>query len=50
MGPKAIAEKKTLAGRKLDWIGWEIDLDTQTVRMAEHCFLKTAYLYFSIDA
>jgi hypothetical protein len=49
LGPTAVAHDKTFAEVKLDWIGWQFDLSTQTVCMAQHCFLKAVYYFFSVD-
>jgi hypothetical protein len=43
LGPGAVEEKKTRSGRCLDFIGWQFDLDTRTVSVARHNFLKTLY-------
>jgi len=49
LGSRAISTKKTFSGRKLDWIGWEIDLDAQTVSIAHHNLCKTLYGFFTVD-
>ena len=41
LGPFAVAEDKTLTGRALDFIGWNINLDTRMLGIARHNFLKT---------
>jgi hypothetical protein len=49
LGPGSVAHEKDLKGRCLDWIGYEINLDTRQVSMAEHCFLKAVYYFFSVS-
>lgn len=48
-GPDAIATSKDDSGRKIDFIGWAIDLDTRIVSIAEHNFRKTLYGFFIVD-
>ena len=43
MGDEAVADDKTEFGRKLDWIGWEFDLDSRSVSVARRNFMKTLY-------
>ncbi len=40
LGPDAVAEDKTAWSRRLVLVGWDIDLETETIRMAEHISLK----------
>jgi hypothetical protein len=49
LGPpeKTIAENKSESGRRLDIIGWSIDLDLRRVGLARHLFLKTLHGFFS---
>jgi hypothetical protein len=49
LGPGAVAHDKTFVGQTQDWIGWEINLLTQTVTIAEHCYLKATHLFFEVD-
>jgi hypothetical protein len=49
LGPKAMAEDKWECGRRIDFIGWSIDLDKQRVSIARRNFLKTLYGFFSVD-
>jgi hypothetical protein len=49
LGPTAVAHDKTFVGQTQDWIGWEINLLSQTVTIAEHCYLKATHLFFAID-
>ena len=41
LGPNAVEETKTMAGRAIEWIGWEFDIDTRVVSLARHNFLRT---------
>ena len=47
LGPEAIATDKNEAGRRLEWIGWDIDLDKQLVTLSKRNLLKTIYMFFS---
>jgi hypothetical protein len=49
LGKGAVEQSKTEMGRVLDWIGWKIDLNTQTVTIAEHNFLKTFHGFMTLD-
>lgn len=49
LGPHAISPTKNEQGRVLDWIGWEINLDTQRVTISESNLLRTVYAFFSFD-
>jgi hypothetical protein len=49
LGPDAWAVKKYELGRRLDWIGWSIDLDTQLVTIKRANFLKTLYGFLKVD-
>ena len=40
---------KTESGRRLDMIGWVVDLDLRSVSIAKHNFLKTFYGFMSCD-
>ena len=48
LGDDAVADDKTEKGRLLDWIGWQFDLDTMTVSIADHNFYKTLYGFLAI--
>ena len=48
LGDDAVASDKTKKGRVLDWIGWQFDLDTMTVSIADHNFYKTLYGFLVI--
>ena len=49
LGKFAISEKKTYHGPILDWIGWEVNLLTQTVTIANHNLYKTLYGFFKLE-
>ena len=49
LGKFAISEKKTYHGPILDWIGWEVNLLTQTVTIANHNLFKTLYGFFKLE-
>jgi hypothetical protein len=49
MGPGSISPKKTEFGRKLDMIGWSIDLDQRLVSLSEKNLFKTLFAFFSVD-
>ena len=49
LGDDAVAEDKTETGRVIDWIGWQFDLDTMTVSIADHNYYKTLYGFLSIQ-
>jgi hypothetical protein len=49
LGSKAVARHKWDSGRRIDVIGWTIDLDTLRVTIAKRNFLKTLYGFFSIN-
>ena len=44
-----MAEDKWETGRRLDVIGWTIDLDSMRVSIARRNFLKIVYGFFSLD-
>ena len=49
LGKFAISEKKTFHGPTLDWIGWEVNLLTRTVTIANHNLYKTLYGFFKLE-
>ena len=49
LGKFAISEKKTYHGPILDWIGWEVNLLTKTVTIANHNLYKTLYGFFKLE-
>jgi hypothetical protein len=49
LGPTAVADHKTLSGRRLDNIGYTPDLDLQRLTISRKNFLNTLYGYFSVQ-
>lgn len=49
LGPNAVADKKTEYGRRLEIIGYTIDLDSGLVTIARKNFLKAFYVFFEAD-
>ena len=49
LGEGAVAEHKTEHGRRLDVIGYTIDLDSRLVTISRKNFLKTLHGYYSVD-
>jgi len=49
LGSKAVAKHKWESGRRLDVIGWTIDLDKMRVTIARRNFLKTLYGFFAVN-
>lgn len=50
LGPNAVAEDKSKSGRRLDLIGYVVDLDTKSLSIARKNFLNTVYSFYTIDA
>lgn len=50
LGAGSMAEDKFDTGRQLDILGWEIDLDSMTVRTSERNFLKGMYWFWKVSA
>jgi len=48
LGPGTVANHKTLQGRKLDFIGWLVDLDTGLLGVSRHNFAKALYSFLAI--
>jgi len=48
LGSKAVAKHKWESGRRLDVIGYTIDLDIMRVTISRRNFLKTLYGFFSV--
>ena len=48
-GPKSLAVHKDRQGRKIDWIGWGVDLDLGTVSVSRKNLLKCLHGFFFID-
>lgn len=49
LGPDAVAMHKNEYGRRVEFVGWLIDLDERVVTIARHSFLKTVHAFFSVD-
>jgi hypothetical protein len=49
MGPGSVEVSKTEVGRRMNWIGWALNLDSCLVAPAQHNFLKTLHGLFSFD-
>ena len=50
LGPDSVEDKKTEFGRRIDIIGWVIDLDLRSVSIARHHnFLKTFYGFMAVE-
>jgi hypothetical protein len=49
LGPAAVATEKRENGRRLDIIGYVIDLDTQRVSIARKNYLNTLYGFLELD-
>ena len=49
LGPKALAMNKWETGRRVDYIGWEIDLDNRRVTLKRRNFLKVLHGFFAVD-
>jgi hypothetical protein len=47
LGENAVEDTKTQFGRRIEWIGWLFDLDTRSVSVARHNFLKTLHGFMS---
>jgi hypothetical protein len=49
LGPQAVAVDKNEQGRRLEWLGWDVCLDTQTVTLSARNLLKMVHVFFSFD-
>ena len=49
LGPEAVAVDKDEQGRRLEWIGWDVDLNTKCVTLSKRNLLKTLYVFTSFD-
>ena len=49
LGPNSVATAKDEIGRCLDFIGWEVNLDTQRVTISRRNFLRTIHAFFAFD-
>jgi hypothetical protein len=50
LGPKAVEKSKTEGGRRLDILGWVLDLNRMLVAVARKNFLKALYGFCTIGA
>ena len=50
LGPTAVTDDKTEVGRRVDVIGYTIDLDSQRVAVAKKNYLTALHYFFSIDS
>jgi hypothetical protein len=48
-GEEAVAEDKTDEGRSLEFIGWQVNLDTRSVSLSPRNLLKIAHAFFCFD-
>lgn len=53
LGPRAFAgvgeRDKYKSGRRMEWIGWEFDLDERVVGLASKNYNKTLYEFFNVN-
>ena len=50
LGEGSVAEEKSVCGRKLTWIGWEVDLDDDAgVGIGSSLLAKALYVFFSVN-
>jgi hypothetical protein len=49
LGPEAVAEHKTVSGRRIDNLGYITDLDKQRLTISRKNFMKAFYGYFTVD-
>jgi hypothetical protein len=49
LGEDAVEDRKTEYGRTIDWIGWQLDLDTRRVSISRRNFLRTLYGFMLVD-
>ena len=49
LGPDAVANDKSKSGRRLNLIGYVIDLDTKSLSIARKNFLNTVYGFYTVD-
>lgn len=49
LGPVAVADTKYVAGRRIEVIGWTVDLDKRVVTIALKNFYKVAFAFLDID-
>lgn len=49
LGSTAMADDKWIYGRRVEIIGWDIDLDKRIVTLSKKNFLKAFYGFFTVD-
>lgn len=49
LGPHSVAANKDELGRSLDFIGWQVDLDSRRVTISHRNFLRTIHAFFGFD-
>ena len=49
LGPGSVADEKTEAKRRIDWLGWTFDLDLGTVSISDRNFCRALYGFSSVD-
>jgi hypothetical protein len=49
MGDNSISDKKSVRGRRVDLLGWAVDLDKGIVTIAQHNFMKAFYGFFTAE-
>ena len=49
LGPNAIANDKSKSGRRLDLIGYVVDLNKKSLSIARKNFLNTVYGFYTVD-
>jgi hypothetical protein len=48
LGPGSVADKKTLFGRRLDFVGWLVDLDSELISVSRHNYVKALYALLEV--
>ena len=46
---RAIAPEKSREGRNINWIGWNINLDTRLITFKEEAYFKTLWAFVSVN-
>ena len=49
LGPGSVEKTKSEWGHRQDWIGWGMCVDTKTVSIARHNYLKTLHGFFTVN-
>jgi hypothetical protein len=47
LGPNAVASNKDECGRRLEWLGWDVDLDARTITVSARNLAKVMHCFFS---